>query len=63
MSIFRTNYKKLTEEEIQHIEAIKNEADKLYALINGEYSKNRETSLALTKLEECVMWAVKGCTR
>lgn len=35
----------------------------VYDYIEKECSKSRETSLALTKLEEAQMWIIKGITR
>ena len=37
-------------------------AEKLYEIIN-QLPSSREKSLALTKLEECVMWANKSASR
>jgi hypothetical protein len=64
-NIFRPVYKELSEEERKHIEDVKNKADELYHLLpktDGRGS-NREVAVAITKLEEVVMWAVKGMTK
>ena len=57
---FRSKYKDLTEEQIAEVAAVKTKASELYDL----YMKHggRLTSLAITNLEQSVMWAVKGIT-
>lgn len=67
MGTFRKEYRKLTPEEVAHVNAIKDAAEVLEALlfprpvpISGTGA--REFALARTKLEECVMWATKACT-
>jgi hypothetical protein len=59
-NIFRRKYKELTDDQKKLVDDIKYQADVFYSLINQ--ANSRETSLAKTKLEECVMWAVKGVT-
>lgn len=44
-------------------EAIRNEAKLLAIIIDGLVPDSREKSLAMTKLEECVMWANAGIAR
>ncbi len=65
MSLFRKEYRELNDEEKGLMTAIKTKAEELEELLlrtaDGRYI-NRETSLAATKLEESVMWAVKGIT-
>jgi hypothetical protein len=56
---FRTTYRQLTDAEKARVEALKTQAEQLLALID---KPSREGALARTKLEECVMWAVKGIT-
>ena len=64
-NIFRPVYKELSDKQKEAMERIKDIALKLY----GAYPKtdgkpmNREISIAITKLEESVMWAVKGVTK
>ena len=64
-NIFRPVYKELSEKQKEAMKRIKDIALKLY----GTYPKtedrpmNREISIAITKLEESVMWAVKGVTK
>lgn len=64
MSRFRPTYRQLTEKEIEHIQAIKTLALGLETLINkpleNSSGSGRYHSLALTALEECVMWATKA---
>lgn len=68
MGVFRPNYRELSVEEKGSIDAIKNKAGELYDLINDVIQENpspvgREIALAKTKLEESIMWAVKGITK
>lgn len=58
--IFRPKYRELKPTEQQRIDRIKAKAVELATEFNP--TDNREKALALTKLEECVMWAVKGIT-
>lgn len=59
---FRTEYRELTAEERRDVTEIKDQASRLLARIQ-RVMESRERSLAITKLEEAVMWAVKGITR
>lgn len=64
MNIFRKQYRELSVDEKALIEAIKTKAEELYALYpqtDGRMA-TRELSLAATKLEESIMWAVKSLT-
>jgi hypothetical protein len=61
MNVFRPKYRILTDSEKASISDIKDEAQLLYRLLE-DVSDPRAKALALTKLEECVMWAVKGIT-
>lgn len=49
------------DESIEIIENIRECAITLATLIIDTQEPSRERSLALTKIEEAVMWAVKGC--
>jgi hypothetical protein len=73
--IFRKTYRVLTDAEKEHVEQIKDAAERLEALIRGtrclrpeilgsseELQQMRHTSLAMTNLEQAVMWAVKAAT-
>lgn len=60
MSVFTPrNGEDLTKSEKKVVFEIKNKAEELYRLIES-VGVSRETSVSKTKLEECVMWAVKG---
>jgi len=48
------------QEQIDRIEDVRRGADQFATLIDVHIPDSREKSLAKTKLEECVMWAVKG---
>jgi len=57
--VMNKNPKKLSKEQIKNIELIKNIGNGFYEMLDL-LPKNREMSLSKTKLEEAVMWAVKG---
>jgi len=64
-NIFRPKYKELRDDQKILIENIKETANKLitmYPQSDDGRAENREISLAMTKLEESVMWVVKGIT-
>jgi hypothetical protein len=66
MDVFHSAYRELNEDEKAHINSIKNFAQELYNLYpqtEDGRGKSREISLAMTALEESVMWAVKGLTK
>lgn len=60
--IFNRKYRELSQEEQDDLDKIKDEAEKLFNFINELQTNKdcREYSLAKTKVEEAVMWAVKG---
>lgn len=60
--VFSRRYRPLDKHELAHHDAIKDAAAHLYGLIE-DVGQMRETSIAKTKLEEAVMWAVKGLTK
>lgn len=60
--IFNQEYRQLTDEEKENVKIIKDEADALYNGIENTVTDPRMKACAKTKLEECVMWAVKGIT-
>ena len=65
-NIFRPAYRGLSEEETGRIDSLKTKAFDLLCTFNVDQDmkgKDRETSLAITKLEEAVMWAVKSLTK
>jgi hypothetical protein len=55
----RLHGKPLCEKTIADMNRIKKIGNDFHAVLE-EFPKTREISLAKTKLEECVMWAVKG---
>ena len=65
MSTFRTTYRPLLPDEQERVEQIKDAAERLELLMIGGRpygGGERELALARTKLEEALMWAVKGVT-
>jgi hypothetical protein len=64
MSTFRKTYRPLLPDEQELVEQIRDAAERLLILFSdGETQYNgRDLALARTKLEEAVMWAVKGVT-
>ena len=62
LNVFRPIYRELDEEEKLFMSNIKDKAFELYKLIDT-IPPSREVSLAKTKLEESVMWAVKRITQ
>lgn len=58
---FRKEYRELDAGESHQVAAIK-EAAELLDDVFEQMTESREKSLAMTKLEESVMWAVKGIT-
>jgi hypothetical protein len=61
-NVMRHEYRVLTDEEKRFMERIKNIGADFYLLLAG-IGQSRELSLAKTKIEEAVMWAVKHITR
>ncbi len=60
-SRFRPRYRALSDEEKALHDAIKTKAAEMEALF-GQVKPGRYNSLAMTALEESVMWAVKELT-
>lgn len=58
---FRPQYRSLSLDEIAAMTDLKEEAEHLARTIE-KLPLSRERATALTKLEEAVMWAVKGLT-
>jgi hypothetical protein len=58
---FRLAFRQLSEDEQLRVEQIKRKAGELLHILAAT-TEGREAALAVTKLEECVMWAVKGIT-
>lgn len=61
-NVMRHNYRVLTEQEKEQMQSLKDKGLELFQLIES-IGKGRELSIALTKTEEAVMWAVKYLTR
>jgi hypothetical protein len=58
----RSTYKELTGEQTFQIASVKEIGQELIDLLNT-VPMSREIALALTKVEESVMWAVKGLSK
>ena len=58
----RHQYRVLTDAEKAQMQAVKDKGLELHDLIEG-IGASRELSIAKTKTEEAVMWAVKHLTR
>lgn len=58
----RHQYRVLTEDEKALMVAIKDKGQEFLDLLDS-LTQDRETALARTKIEEAVMWAVKGLTK
>lgn len=61
-NVMRHAYRVLSDAEKAQMQALKDKGLELHALIES-VGKSRELSIALTKTEEAVMWAVKHITR
>ena len=59
---FRRTYRALLGSEEVAVHVIKDQAAGLYSSIDSHVKDDRMRALAKTKLEEAVMWAVKGVT-
>lgn len=59
----RAKYTEVTEEQQKRIDETRNIFSKIYDFIELNCKNSRETSLAITKLEEAQFWAIKGVTR
>ena len=61
---YNPDYRTLTKSEYELLTTIKAQASELSEVILGSVpAGHRERYIALTKLDECVMWATKGITR
>lgn len=59
----RAKYTEATKEQQDKIDLIRSSFSNMYDVIDINCKNSRETSLAITKLEEAQMWAIKGITR
>jgi hypothetical protein len=60
VDVFRIAQRELSVLERENVSRIKHKAKQLMTVLDYCVHESREQSLAITKLEECVMWAVKG---
>lgn len=61
-NVMRHEYRVLKEEEKEQMKQIKDMGLEFHSLVNG-IGTSRELSIAKTKIEEAVMWAVKHITK
>ena len=61
-NVMRHEYRVLSDAEKETMQAIKDKGLELHALLEAACA-SRELSIAKTKVEEAVMWAVKHITR
>jgi hypothetical protein len=61
-NVMRHEYRVLTDDEKEQMRSIK-DIGKTYYDLCDRIGQSRELSLAKTKIEEAVMWAVKHITR
>lgn len=62
---FRKEYKPLTDAQKDQMTAVKDIAESLEIVINGNTTpeNGREMAVAKTNLETAIMWAIKGITK
>ena len=61
--IRRFTYHKPTEKQVPMYERTRNKAREFAELINGQCPDNHEKSIAISKVEEAVMWANASIAR
>jgi hypothetical protein len=61
-NVMRHGYRVLSDDEKEQMQALKDKGLEIWTLINS-MGDSRELSIAKTKAEEAVMWAVKHITR
>ncbi len=61
-NVMRHQYRVLSEEEKQVMQSVKDLGLSFHAFVEG-MGNSRELSIAKTKIEEAVMWAVKHLTK
>lgn len=59
----RAKYTEVTTEQEERIDKTRNVFSEIYNFIENNCKPSRETSLAITKLEEAQFWAIKGISR
>lgn len=59
----RAEYTEVNDKQNYRINEIRERFSKMYDFIESSCKSGRETSLAITKLEEAQFWCIKGITR
>lgn len=59
----RAKFTEVTKEQQDRIDLIRSSFSNMYDVIDINCKNSRETSLAITKLEEAQFWAIKGISR
>ena len=59
----KAEFKKVNVEQQKRIDKVRYMFSAMYDLMEQQCKTGRETSLAITKLEEAQFWAIKGITR
>lgn len=59
----KAQYKEVSKTEQEFINRTRTYFSDIYDYIEQNCNKGRETSLAITKLEECQSWLIKSITR
>ena len=59
----KAEYTKVNKEQESRIDKVRYMFSAMYDLIEQHCKSGRETSLAITKLEEAQFWAIKGISR
>lgn len=59
----KAKYTEVSEEQKERIQMIREMFSNVYDCVEDQCKQSRETSLAITKLEEAQFWAIKGITR
>lgn len=59
----KAEYTKVNNEQEERIEKVRYMFGAMYDMIEQHCKQSRETSLAITKLEEAQFWAIKGISR
>lgn len=59
----KSKYLEVTDEQREKINRVREAFSDLFDLVEQNCIASRETSLAITKLEEAQFWAIKGISR
>lgn len=59
----KSKYLEVTDEQREKIDRVREAFSDLFDLVEAHCRASRETSLAITKLEEAQFWAIKGISR